>query len=226
MNYNLIYSHKADKNLIIPPRSEILRYLGEKGEENEVLKNLIDEIQNMVSEKALPTGTFVLKKIMVHNEKVSIGDIFFSSQKLAKNLAGCHSAIVFSLTIGSSVDRLMQSLVSKPAAEFVASATGSAFVESYADLFNKEIKDYFGNENKYLRPRFSPGYGDFSHSAQKDIINMTDASRRCGIYLTKALMLTPTKSVTGVIGIGDTNCNCPSHGCEACDKTDCISRRS
>lgn len=221
MNYDIIYSHTAEKKLIIPKKSEIMRFLGETVKKNTVLENLIDEKLELVMKQANIKGSFVLKKMSVCNNVISIANSSYPTRKLSKNLSDCHSVIIFSLTAGSGIDRLMNSLVSKPAGEYVVSSIGSALIESYADFFNTEIKKYFESKKQFTRPRFSPGYGDFSIDAQKDIISMTDASHLCGIYLTEALMLTPVKSVTGIIGISDIDRKCSLSGCEVCEKTDC-----
>jgi len=39
-------------------------------------------------------------------------------------------------------------------------------------------------------------------------------------------MLTPTKSVTAVIGLGREEVHCHEEGCESCSKKDCIYRRN
>ena len=51
-----------------------------------------------------------------------------------------------------------------------------------------------------FRPRFSPGYGDFPLTAQRDIFAILDCPKRIGLSLNQSLLLSPTKSVTAVIG--------------------------
>ena len=72
---------------------------------------------------------------------------------------------------------------------------------------------------------------DLSHRSiailhQKNILAMLEASKRIGVTMTDSYMLTPTKSVTAVIGIGDREVNCNPNGCEECKKMDCTYRRS
>ena len=81
-------------------------------------------------------------------------------------------------------------------------------------------------DKNYLRPRFSPGYGDFSILYQKDVLRMLDAPKKIGLTMTDGYMLTPTKSVTAIIGISNTKEPCHRKGCEECDKSDCVYRRS
>jgi cobalamin-dependent methionine synthase I len=48
---------------------------------------------------------------------------------------------------------------------------------------------------------YSPGYGDFPLSVNRDIINVLNASVRIGLCVTSAFILTPQKSVTRVTRI-------------------------
>ena len=49
--------------------------------------------------------------------------------------------------------------------------------------------------------RFSPGYGDWALSAQRELLRMLDASRTVGVSLTDTMLMVPSKSVSAVIGV-------------------------
>ena len=46
------------------------------------------------------------------------------------------------------------------------------------------------------------GYDDFPLEGQKKFLEILDASKRVGVCVNSSMMLTPTKSVTCVIGLG------------------------
>ena len=98
-------------------------------------------------------------------------------------------------------------------------------MEQFIDECQFEIQRKVANEGYYLRPRFSPGYGDFSIEHQKQILQMLNAAKEIGVSSTESSMLTPTKSVTALIGLSKSNQKCHPSGCEACQKYDCIYRR-
>jgi len=226
MNFDTVIFHSASAETIIPDKKEVLRYMGQRGEADENVHSLADSVLPLVMENLSPKGCFVLKNLVFKDEQIFVGNMKISSCSLKKNLAGCQSAVVFALTVGIGADRLIASYSStKPSFALVASAGATAAVEAYADLFCGELKSWFGQKNQYLRPRFSPGYGDFSPDFQRDFVEMTEASKHLGIYLTKAMMMTPTKSVTGIIGVSECNSECPVGGCELCNNKDCIYRR-
>ena len=107
----------------------------------------------------------------------------------------------------------------------VMQACAAAFLEEYCDKMQKKIADEL-KKGLFLRPRFSPGYGDFSVIHQKQLLQMTDASKQIGLTMTDGYMLTPSKSITAVIGISSEARDCTIKGCEACTKEDCIYKRS
>ncbi|MCR5275107.1 MAG: Vitamin B12 dependent methionine synthase activation subunit, partial [Clostridiales bacterium] len=48
---------------------------------------------------------------------------------------------------------------------------------------------------------FSPGYGDLPIEVQKEFLPLLDAERRLGITLSDSYLMSPSKSVTAIIGI-------------------------
>jgi hypothetical protein len=51
--------------------------------------------------------------------------------------------------------------------------------------------------------RFSPGYGDLPLDIQPALLAVLDAERRIGLTCTQSLILLPRKSVTALIGLGE-----------------------
>ena len=149
------------------------------------------------------------------------------SNNLAKNLRGCQEVVLMAITLGTEVDRLLQKYEKINMAKAVVfQACAAATLEQHCDKFVNELAEELKREGKYLRPRFSPGYGDFSILHQKQILDTLEATKKIGLTLTDSYMLVPTKSVTAVIGISDTDERCHKSGCEVCDKLDCTFRRS
>ena len=107
----------------------------------------------------------------------------------------------------------------------VMQACAAALLEEYLDERQEEIRTEMEKQDLYLRPRFSPGYGDFSILHQREILTLMEASKKIGLTMTESSMLTPTKSVTALIGLSKTQENCHQKGCEVCGKKDCIYRR-
>ena len=68
----------------------------------------------------------------------------------------------------------------------------------------------------HARPRFSPGYGDFPLEVQRDFERILEMPKTIGVTLSDSLLMTPTKSITAVIGLSEIDTNCEKSGCEQC----------
>ena len=157
---------------------------------------------------------------------LTIGKLKVKSKSLCKNMKGCQSAVVLGATLGIKVDMLMKRYALTDMARVVVmQACAAARLEEYLDGWQEKTEALFQEERLYMRPRFSPGYGDFSIMHQEEILRMLDAAKTIGLTMTDSSMLTPTKSVTALIGLSNTKEPCHRKGCEMCTKTDCIYRR-
>ena len=208
---------------------EAIRYLGYG-------RNAVDqETLDMVSEAFLQLDQCAKKRSVCRifqleqmaDDRFKIGKLDVKSKGLGKNLKGCSSVAVFGATLGIEVDRLIQrSSVRNMAKAVVVQACAAVYLEEYCDQIQEELRREKEKEALYLRPRFSPGYGDFSIEYQRPIVQMLDAAKKIGLTLTDSCMMVPSKSVTAVIGISPVKGFCRTEGCEACEKKDCPYRRS
>lgn len=157
---------------------------------------------------------------------LKIGNMEIKSKSLGKNMKGCVKVVLLGATLGIGIDMHMKKLsITDMAKTVIVQACAAAMLEEYLDMRQLEIEEEINQQGLYLRPRFSPGYGDFSIEHQGEVLRMLDAAKTIGLTMTGSSMLTPTKSVTAVIGLSTTKEPCHRKGCEACDKTDCIYRR-
>ncbi len=140
------------------------------------------------------------------------------SKSLAGNLKDCNTAFVFAATTGASLHRLIErNGIVSPVYGVVTDSIGSAAIEAFCDYINKSVGDV-----DFLRPRFSPGYGDLSLDCQQKILDFLSAGKHIGLALTNGGMLTPVKSVTAIIGLGKEKNKCKSKkGCMVCDRKNC-----
>jgi len=168
----------------------------------------------------------IFEIIRQNEDELTIGNLKIQSKNLCKNLEGCKQVVVFGATLGTGVDLLMKRYsVSNMAKAVILQASATAVLEDHCDRIQEQIAHEL-DEGLYLRPRFSPGYGDFSILYQKDLLQMLNASKHIGLSMTEGYMLTPTKSITAVMGISKDPLNCLKKGCEECTKEECIYRRS
>ena len=135
-------------------------------------------------------------------DEINLGFARTKSKALFTNLKGCEKIVLFAATVGHEMDRLIkkQTLLS-PAKSVCLQAIGSERVESLCDTLNAELKEQYKKQGFLLKPRFSPGYGDLPLSLQREIMPALDCAKLLGINLGENLMMSPSKSVTAIIGV-------------------------
>lgn len=207
---------------------EAVRYLGygrqaADAKTMEMIRDSFKELER-IAKKRIVYRVFDL--CMAEDGCITIGNMRISSKGLSKNLKDCEKVILLGATLGVEVDlALKRYSCTDMARTVVLQACAAAMLEEYLDECQIKIGEEMEKSGYFLRPRFSPGYGDFSILHQKEILAMADTARRIGLTMTESSMLAPTKSVTALIGLSRRKENCPFRGCEACGKTDCEYRR-
>lgn len=203
---------------------EILRYSGAKGDmegAEELIKECIAEAEPVLTYKVC-YGEF---SASVSGECVDLEALRINSKGLAKNLEGCRSVILFAATVGIGIDRLIARYGSlSPAKALIFQAIGAERIEALCDAFCADVKEEAAEKGKTVRPRFSPGYGDLALRTQEDFFRILDCSRKIGLTLNESLLMSPSKSVTAIVGIGTCEKK-TAYGCASCAKTDCEYRK-
>jgi len=181
--------------------SEIMRYLKSgKNVSDGSLSALIEEMVNALKENITPKSVFCIYECRVDSRQVTFGGMTVSSLSLAKHLEGCCRAVLLAATLGAKTDILIRRYsIQHMEKTLIAQAVSAAMIEAYCDETEKEILQKRELNGLFSVTRYSPGYGDFDITCQKEILNMLGASR-IGLSLTDGFMLTPSKSVTAVIG--------------------------
>lgn len=149
---------------------------------------------------------------------LDLGGLKTVSAALRKNLRECRRAVLFAATVGLEIDRLTAKYSRlSPVKALMMQAIGAERIESLCDAFCDSLRDVYPKQ----RPRFSPGYGDLPLEMQREIFTMLDCPRKIGLTLNESLLMSPTKSVTAIVGITDQDSDCNTNKCSTCEKTDC-----
>jgi hypothetical protein len=110
----------------------------------------------------------------------------------------------------------------------ITQSCGAACIEAYCDILQERILEKTVTDTGkalYLRPRFSPGYGDVALEVQNVIFKALECTKRIGLTLTDSLLMYPTKSVTAFIGLTENPESCHVGKCSLCGKKDCEFRK-
>ena len=208
-----------------PPfrRDEILRYAGARQVTPGIaalLEETLQEVRSSVSYHVC------WQKLPLRRNDAEL-DLTFAktqSERLRRHLEGCSQIILFGATVGIGLDRLIVRYgKTAPAKALLLQAIGAERIEALCDAFSEKIRTESAAEGLHTTSRFSPGYGDLPLELQRDIFRTLNCSR-IGLTLNDSLIMSPSKSVTAVIGIGSC-CHDTATGCMSCTKNDCIHRR-
>lgn len=223
--------------MIKTDKKEIYRYLGYRGSEPDpnvaaAVDQCLDQLQSAV------TPRYVFRKFEVEHisgageadgadgadsadgaELLRIAGTEIRSRALARNLRGCRQAYLMAATLGMGPDRLItRASVSQMSRAVILQAAAAAMIEAWCDEVNRMIIREASSQGLHCRPRFSPGYGDFSIDHQRDFAQILRLQKEIGLSLTQTLLMMPSKSVTAVIGLSDVKSECLLQGCEMCSK--------
>ena len=176
-------------------KEEILRYLGYKNNDcDESISNLIDDCLKELD--AISNFSYVYLR---SNEAYD----FLNKKDYINLLEGSTEFILCATTLGYDVDKKIKYyLATNKLRALVLDACASVYLVDKADKFEKE----FGENRTF---RFCPGYENTPLSDNKIILELLkDVKPK--VTTLDSLMLSPNKSMVGIIGIGvkkEKNCN-------------------
>ena len=166
----------------------------------------MDEAEELLFDTAVPAFTY---------ELVDAGILQIQGESLRKHLEGCDRMAVMAVTLGHAVDDLIsETQASRIALGVVVDSGASVMAERAAELAEAQIRtELAANADHsasgapaaplYMTPRFSPGYGDSPLQMQQRVLGLLDAEQKLGITLSKGFMMSPSKSITAILGLAD-----------------------
>ncbi len=144
----------------------------------------------------------------------------FEGGDIARHLHGCDRCALMAVTLGVQADALIRRYAPVDMTRsLVLDAAASGLTEALCGECENELRAKARTAGQCLTGRFSPGYGDMPLESQEPLLRLLDAGRRIGLYLSESCLMTPSKSVTAVLGLYDgeeREENTP--GCAACDR--------
>lgn len=203
-------------------RDEVLRYLGHAGQElGADLEARVDADVARCIEVSRPAGVVRVFECAEATEedgrfvqRLEGTALELPGESMRAYLAGARAVGVFAVTLGMANERELRRLsLTSRVDELILDAASSALVERAADAAEARVVREATDRGLYTNYRFSPGYGDLPMSVQPTLLATLDAQRRLGIALSSTRLMTPTKSVTALVGLygspqGQTRLSC------------------
>ncbi|MDR0893123.1 MAG: methionine synthase [Mediterranea sp.] len=154
------------------------------------------------------------------------GARFAIDRIIARQLRGSEAFALFVATAGSAFEQFQQALQAEGdmVRIYLADSLGSVIAERTADRMEEALAASIASRGWHHTNRYSPGYCGWYVGEQQRLFSLFPTPHPCGIHLTDSSLMTPIKSVSGLIGIG-THVRKQEYTCGLCDYKDCFRRR-
>jgi hypothetical protein len=206
----------------------LLRFMGyEPGRADPRIAAAAEEALSSLHVLARPRAGFrIIGDAVVEPDGFSCSGIRFESGRvIAENLRGAERIAVFAATAGPELEAWSKRADREgdPLFAYMADCAGTLLAEELADRLAERIGRLAANEGVSVSYRYGPGYCGWDVREQEKLFSLLPAGF-CGIGLTGSAMMRPVKSVSGVIGIGET-VRKREHRCTICTQRDCFMAR-
>ncbi len=199
-------------------RSEVLRYLGYRGQElTPEMDELIGVLSAQCVKDAEPEYHYKIFPLTHEGRPMLAGcGLRLLGEDIRGHLSGAKSCAVMAATLGLGVERTLARLGLRSTTEqLIYNSACTALIEAVADRCEEDIRADAASRGLHTNYRYSPGYGDFPLHQQREILDAIDAQRYLGLTLTDGYMMLPRKSVSAVIGLFEEE-RAAAPSCDAC----------
>ena len=205
---------------LYPDRSEILRYLGYRGQKIDLqTQELLDACIKTMVASVKPRFCYRVFDIE-QGEPLVLPECELSlpGNAIKEHLTDCKKCVLLAATLGIEADNLIRVAESDSMARAVMlDAVATELTEQLCDYAGSEIEAVAAKEDCTISTRFSPGYGDLPITLQSRISEILDAPRKIGLTVTDQSLMIPRKSVTAILGFTKApSANKKLHDCSRC----------
>ncbi len=188
---------------------------------------VIDECEQELIKEARPQFVWRVFNIVRSGRDISLSDcdFYLEGKDIAEHLRGCDKAAVVCSTLSSDTDRYLKKLdVSDSMKAVISDALANAMIEQVSEEARQDILTNMpGYSTTWC---YGAGYGDFPIECAPLLIASVDAVRKIGVCCTATHMLTPRKTIIGVVGLYRGELDKKRRSCEDCNAKDTCKYRA
>lgn len=212
-------------------RRRVLRSIGydARRKPSARVASLLDEHMENAHDLIDPRYAYVLRDIERIRRSCAFieGSVVFESVVITRLLEKCQMVAVFLATIGGRLEEMVLRLAEDGLVleSVVLDAIGSVATEEVGEFVQSRIEEVAHAQGLGVSRRFSPGYCDWTVRQQRMVFRAMNGSSM-GIRLTRACLMVPRKSISGILGIGPSSGDLEHYNpCRTCRKRNCVGRR-
>ena len=189
---------------------------------NELLPGLLEQAGRLGD----AVGGLVLHPIALAPPSTLLaGGVRFDVKKVVfEELRGAEQGAFFACTAGPGLGDWSRELMKEGdlLAGYLVDLIGSVAVETAMDRIQGDLEREMAEQGLKITNRYSPGYCGWDVAEQHQLFSLLPPAF-CGITLTESALMTPVKSISGVIGVGAA-VERRSYTCEICTAENCFYR--
>jgi len=157
--------------------------------------------------------------LLIEGTVLNIGKI------VSKELRGTEKLALIVCTAGGSISKKASTLLKgeDPVKGYVYDLLGTYIAEAAADRMQIYLKEELFPFGFKITNRYSPGYCHWDVSEQHKLFSFFTVSPS-GVTLTPSALMSPVKSISGVIGIGY-KVKYREYQCELCSMKNCVYKK-
>ena len=224
---DLQIEHYTPGVAVLPFRmAEVVRCLGYEDAVPDYVQQALDDLWGQTQDCVAVQCGYARLGVKVENAAFHCGGQSFQCGAfIGKHLQRAQELAVFAASLGPRFDRWSQAFftVSDPFQGYISNTIGSVLAESVVDWLESCLQVDLDFDELQRSNRVSPGYCRWDVREQQKLFALLP-DRFCGITLNDSCLMSPIKSVSGVIGIGP-QIERLDYGCGLCDQQDCIMRK-
>lgn len=211
---------------LLIPDTEICLAMGYDGQTPErFILDLIGEVKREIASLCRVRYMYqVVESRLLGPYKLHVQDhIFHIGRIISSYLRDTTHACLFLVTAGAEYDTYLDHLRREQdtVREFIADAIGSVLAEACVERIRIQLSQT--TSLKQTLP-YSPGYCGWNINEQRAFFELFPGNP-CGILLNESNLMSPVKSVSGIIGLGEDLVPQPYH-CEICTNRNCYKRKN
>jgi hypothetical protein len=188
---------------------------------------VFETLDHVRSIAAIEGGFVIYENTSVDKSKgdLIIDDLIFHPKKIITNqLKDCSAIAIFVCTAGKGISDVSSQLFSEKdfLKGYVYDTIGSLVVEAAMDKIQMKLDDIALEKKMKITNRYSPGYCGWDVAEQQKLFQLLPENF-CNVSLSESSLMSPIKTVSGIIGIGS-NVSINPYACSACTVEHCIYR--
>jgi len=217
----------VEPEAIAPQRCDTVRALGYADDSiDDHFSALIDEETDHLLQLCDIRAGYRIMPPEWSDGKVGAGGVLFETGPvIAAHFTGAHRILLFVCTIGDCMESRSRELFREGdgVRGHFADTVASLAAERLAQVLHDNVAVSMAALGWGVTNRFSPGYCGWSVAGQRGLFSLLPQGF-CGVTLGESALMSPIKSVSGIIGAGE-GVRLRGYGCEQCNRKECAWRK-